>query len=187
MDGQSENESSPYFNFAGHAQYLRACLFRGIPSAMAGLDSNRLTLAYFCTSGLDLMGELTDEERRKVLEWVKKQQVLGSTVGGFRGSPFFVVGSDEACWSDGVGAACRTWDRSHIAMTYTALALHLICQGSLDGVDRRGVAELVREVQKKDGSVKAHQGDCESDVRFLFSAAACVSSFQDVQTQYMRS
>lgn len=143
----------PSFEYTRHVAYLRACLCRHLPSSMAGLDSNRLTLAYFCCSGLDLLGELTEEEKLRTLTWVKKLEIVGRTTGGFRGSPFFICSGGECC--NGVQESQdlgMTWDKSHIAMTYTALGLCLICQGNLDGINKAGVSALVRDLQK----VKTH-------------------------------
>ncbi len=143
----------PPFEYAKHTAYLRACLCQGVPTSMAGLDSNRLTLAYFCCSGLDLLGELTDEERMRTLAWVKKLEVVGRPVGGFRGSTFFVHWGGTCCCPDAAEPSNSRqdetdWDRSHIAMTYTALGLCLICQGSLDGINKAGVSALVGELQQ---------------------------------------
>lgn len=67
----------------------------------------------------------TPRNRQSVAQWVlllQKDSKGGTMAGGFRGSTFF-VGKEECCGGD-----CGGWDRSHVAMTYTAISLLLICQ-----------------------------------------------------------
>jgi geranylgeranyl transferase type-1 subunit beta len=50
------------------------------------LMRNRMTLACFCLSGLDLLGaietDLTAEERQQYIEWIYAQQVHPSQIKG---------------------------------------------------------------------------------------------------------
>ena len=48
------------------------------PGAYKGLDSNRLTLAYFVISGLDQLESLEKIDAVKAIEWVYAQQVVPS-------------------------------------------------------------------------------------------------------------
>ena len=40
-----------------HVKYFQKCL-QCLPGPYSSLDTNRLTVAYFCTSALDLLGAL---------------------------------------------------------------------------------------------------------------------------------
>jgi geranylgeranyl transferase type-1 subunit beta len=143
-------------NFSAQAQYFRACLLRGLSENYSGLDSNRMTLAYFCVSGLDLLGELRPSECLKVIVWVKAQ--MNEKSGGFRGSPFFnSVGDRDLCW-----------DVGHIAMTYTGLAMLAICGEDLRRIDRSPIISFVKSLQTENGGFRCHSMEEETDLRFLF-------------------
>lgn len=60
-----------------HVQYFLRCL-RALPSQAQEHDTNRITIAYFCLSGLDLLGALlektTEEQRQGWTEWIWRLQ-----------------------------------------------------------------------------------------------------------------
>ena len=155
---------------------LTVALCAGLPRELEGADANRCTLAYFCVSGLDLLGQLTEGEKARTAQWVRRLAIpsaaLDAAPGGFRGSTFFA----------GEGGA---WDLGHLAMTYSALAILRICMQPstpdggavrevvevVEAVDIVGVRRLVASLQDDDGSFRAHAGG-ERDLRFLFCACA---------------
>lgn len=121
-------------------------------------DTNRMTLAYFCVSGLDVLGALhtaLDAARRKsIIEWVYAQQVLPDEDGkvercGFRGCPDLGVPFDahgkRGAWSD------FPYDTANLAMTYTALAILRILGDDLSRVDSASVIAALRHMQQEDG------------------------------------
>jgi len=146
------------------------------------LDPNRLTLAYFCTAGLELLGVLTPEEKARCVEWVYGLQLPASESGetrpgGFRGGPFFGGPFDSE--SVPVPDGPHQHDLGHIAMTYTALALLDMCGDDLRRLHRKPILALVKALQQPDGSYRCHVGACESDMRFLFCAAAVCYMLDD--------
>ena len=52
----------PTIDIQRHIRYFLYCL-RTLPTPYTSLDTNRLTVAYFCVSGLDLLGALDKVER----------------------------------------------------------------------------------------------------------------------------
>jgi geranylgeranyl transferase type-1 subunit beta len=80
-----------------HTKYFSRCLFL-LPAQATSYDGNRLSIVYFCLSGLDLLGTLdqfikTDEQRKEYIEWIYKQVVESGE--GFRGSPTFKLCGHE--------------------------------------------------------------------------------------------
>lgn len=76
---------------AKHTKYFSRCLFL-LPAQATSYDGNRLSIVYFCLSGLDLLGTLdqfvkTEEQRKEYIEWLYEQVVESGE--GFRGSPTF--------------------------------------------------------------------------------------------------
>jgi len=96
------------FALGAHAQYFRVFLDRPLPEQMQGMDSNRLTVAYFAAAGLELLGELgvnggglSATEKNRIIAWVVSLQIVprrSGASGGFRGAPFFTGSSGgEPC------------------------------------------------------------------------------------------
>jgi len=50
-------EDAPSLLLKHHVAYLMAVIRKGLPPAMEGLDSNRLTMLHFAVAGLDLLGQ----------------------------------------------------------------------------------------------------------------------------------
>ena len=120
---------------AAHAKYFLRCL-ELLPAPYASLDTNRLTVAYFCVSGLDVLGAVERVDAARIIEWVYSLQVLppadgaeGAAPGrsaGFRGGAFL-----GGPYSGGGGASSSAYDEGHLAMTYTALAVLVIPKDDL--------------------------------------------------------
>ena len=84
-------------DLAAHAKYFLRCL-ELLPAPYASLDTNRLTVAYFCVSGLDVLGCLERVDAPRIIAWIYSLQVLPSSdsaegaapgrSAGFRGGSF---------------------------------------------------------------------------------------------------
>ncbi|KAJ3399349.1 Geranylgeranyl transferase type-1 subunit beta [Chytriomyces hyalinus] len=122
-----------------------------LPSHLTEYDTSRMAMAFYALSGLDICGaadsDFVRKNRRDWIDWVYAQQVLPS-------------------W--------EKWchDTSHVAMTYTALALLVILGDDLSRVNRVAIVNWLKHSQTKLGSFVASQDNSESDMRFLFSACS---------------
>jgi geranylgeranyl transferase type-1 subunit beta len=77
-----------------HIKYLLHCLDI-LPQPYTSLDTSRLSVAYFCVSGLDVLGALARVDSKRVVDWIYSLQVLpppegadglsAERCGGFRG------------------------------------------------------------------------------------------------------
>ena len=163
-----------------HVRYFTKCL-EELPSPYTSLDTNRLTVAYFCVSGLDMLRALHKVDRPALVRWVYAQQLVpsadggdsGGWAGGFRGAgyvgaPFIEGGAPPTC----------SLDTGHIAHTYTALALLVMLGDDLRGVHCEATLRHVRRLQSADGSFRAYEGG-EADMRFVFCAAAICTLLRD--------
>ena len=149
-----------------------------LPAPYASLDTNRLSLAYFCVVGLDALGQLSSINAERVRRWVYSLQLVPPVddhhlppqrAGGFRGSAFLGAPHMPAG-----SPSTSEYDGAHLAMTYTALAVLLTLGDDLTGVDSERVLAFVASLQQDDGCFCAYLGG-ESDMRFLFCAAAVVT------------
>jgi geranylgeranyl transferase type-1 subunit beta len=159
-----------------HIRYFLA-LLKQLPGAYASLDTSRMTVAYFCISGLDILGALDMVDSSPIIDWVYAQQLRGNGeepfAGGFRGGGF--LGSP---FSPSGSPATSAYDAAHIAMTYTALSILTILGDDLSRVDRDATLRHVRALQESDGSFCTCAGG-ESDMRFVYCAAAICTFLRD--------
>lgn len=81
------------FSLEKHVKYFQYHL-QCVPAPYISLDSSRLTILYFCLSGLDILNklELTEFQRESICSFVYSLQVVPDNQDvsrcGFRGSPF---------------------------------------------------------------------------------------------------
>lgn len=70
---EAATQSQP-FDLKSHVKYFMKCL-DVLPAPYSSLDTNRLTVAYFCVSGLDMLGAVDKVEKHRVIEWIYSMQV----------------------------------------------------------------------------------------------------------------
>ncbi|KAL1408754.1 geranylgeranyl transferase type-1 subunit beta [Vanrija albida] len=143
------------FKRNAHASYFTRCL-RAMPSQAQEQDSNRVTLAFFCLSGLALIGKLdpSAEDRDAWIEWLWTLQAPG---GGFRGS------TGEPASAPG-----------NLPSTYTALACLALLRAPLDRLDRKALRSFLAACQAEDGSFSPTpdtQGLFQNDMRMAYTAS----------------
>jgi len=167
-----------------HAKFFQRTL-AVLPSSLASFDTQRVTVAYFAISGLDLLDRLDmlEDQKASMVNWLYnclispppgQEQVVGEDVlskCGFRGSTALKLSSNPL--------PSHPYDHGHIAMTYTALASLLVLGDDLARLDRRAIIAGVRALQLPDGSYKAALEGGENDMRFLYCAAAICSMLGD--------
>lgn len=167
------------FHLSRHVKYFLHCLHGVLPTPYTSLDTNRLTVAYFCVAALDLLGAIDKVNRPALIEWIYSQQLRkpegapSDWRGGWRGAHLYGGPFD----ADGLPAS-SAYDSGHIAMTYTAIALLHMLGDDLSRVDRSATLRHVRSLQQADGSFRAFEGG-ESDMRFVYCAAAICAMLRD--------
>ena len=155
-----------------HIKYWLRCLKTYLPNAYTSNDSNRMTLAFFTVSALDLLGVLhektTSSERRDFVDWIYLCQ---HPSGGFRG----FTGTKFGCGArrDETGR----WDPANLAGTFFALMALAVLGDDLTRVGRRECLIWLTKLQCDDGSFGEMLGEGATieggqDVRFCYLAAA---------------
>lgn len=152
MYEQSSNQQSSEsviatLNKAKHIRYWLRCLKTHLPNVYTGNDSQRMTLAFFTLSALDILGELhtstTDLDRQAYVNWVYRCQ---HPSGGFKG----FTGADGGVeMRDGSG---MQWDPANLAATFFALAILMVLGDSMEKVERKKCLEWLKSLQRPDGS-----------------------------------
>ncbi|XP_037081061.1 geranylgeranyl transferase type-1 subunit beta-like [Pollicipes pollicipes] len=157
-----------------HAKYFKFCL-DAIPGDFTSLDTSRMTLLFYAVSGLDLLDRLDlIRDKQNIIDWIYRQQITSEACdgdlsrAGFRGSPTAFTGRPP-----------NQWDCSHVTMTYTALATLLVLGDELADVDRPALLAGLRALQLPDGSFLSSLHGGESDMRFVYCAAAVCHMLDD--------
>ena len=161
---------APSFNKAKHIKYWLRCLKTLLPTAYTSNDTQRMTLAFFTLSALDLLDALYDhttiEERQGYVDWIYRCQHADGGFKGFTGG----AGGEDA---PGEGAC---WDPANLAATFFALAALMILGDGMERVSKRRCLDWVRRLQRHDGSFGEAIGrngviEGGEDVRYCYLAA----------------
>ncbi|KZF24611.1 geranylgeranyl transferase type I beta subunit [Xylona heveae TC161] len=154
-----------------HVKYWLRCLKTFLPSAYTSMDTNRMTLAFFIVSALDLLSALDSsvsaDERSDYIRWIYKCQHPSGGFRGFSGTNLGAATTEEN----------RHWDTASVAATYSALATLIILGDDLKQVRRKETLAWLKRMQRDDGSfgeVMTEGGRIEGgrDSRFCQFAAA---------------
>lgn len=167
--GSSALESE--FNYARQIKYWRRNLKTYLPHFYTGNDANRMTLALFTVSALDILGDLNGalsaEERQGYIDWVYSCQL---PEGGFRpwpGSAFGERRNDEN----------KIWDPAHVPGTFFALLTLVVLGDDLEKVKRREILQWLIKMQRPEGGFGETLGVYDyvhggNDSRFGYMATA---------------
>ncbi|RHZ62655.1 non-specific serine/threonine protein kinase [Aspergillus thermomutatus] len=159
------------FNKERHIKYYLRCLKTFLPHQYTSNDSNRMLLAFFTISGLDILGVLdsktTAEERKGYIDWLYHCQAPSGGFRGFTGTDF---GIDKRTPEN------EAWDPANVPATFFALVLLLILGDDLSRVKRVECLEWLPKLQREDGSFGEVLGPGEEvkggrDLRFCCCAA----------------
>ena len=169
----SSNTAPEHSAFAQdrHVKYWLRCLKTFLPHLYTSNDSNRMTLALFTLSALDLLGALHDHttasERSDYADWIYRCQHPSGGFRGFTGTNFGDANRD---------VENEQWDPANLAGTFFALSGLAVLGDSMERVRRKECLEWLVKLQWDDGSfgeVLGKTGKIEGnqDVRYCFLAA----------------
>jgi len=138
--------SNPELDVPKHTKYFLRTLKTYLPTAYQSNDSNRMSLAFFTLSGLDLLGTLrqntTDEQRKDYIDWIYANQ---HPRGGFRAFP-------GATFGHATTEENEHWDPANLPATFFALCSLLILEDDLSRIKRRECLQWLTRLQRPDGS-----------------------------------
>ncbi|KAG0042437.1 Geranylgeranyl transferase type-1 subunit beta [Gryganskiella cystojenkinii] len=178
------------FSREKHIQYFKRTL-QMMPQPYTSMDTHRMMLGMFALSGLELLGVLeetvSEADRKAWIEWVYSQQRVPSdedtgdlkneALYGFGGGPFSGLAfqkSNEMRTNRGCECDERSTvhDTAHVTMTYTALMTLVLLGDDLSRVAKEPILRSLRRLQGEDGCFIPCVTDQQSDLRFVYSAAA---------------
>ncbi|KAI9848709.1 MAG: hypothetical protein M1837_006796 [Sclerophora amabilis] len=162
---------TPKLHKERHIRYWLRCLKTLLPTEYTSNDSNRMLLAFFIVSALDLLSALnshtTRDERSSYIDWIYRCQ---HPQGGFRGFPATDFGPDLSSLEN------AHWDPANLPATYLALLNLVLLGDDLGRVRRRDCLRWLQRLQRDDGSFGEGLGEGGrveggSDTRFCHVAA----------------
>jgi geranylgeranyl transferase type-1 subunit beta len=154
-----------------HIKYWLRCAKTFLPEAYTSNDSNRMTLAFFTVSALDLLdlldSKIDGKERDSWVNWIYSCQLDS---GGFRGFTGAKFGDDVRTEEN------QHWDPANVPATFFALVTLIVLGDDLSRVGRRECLAWLPRVQRQNGSFGETLGEDESieggsDLRFCCCAA----------------
>ncbi|KAF8501954.1 terpenoid cyclases/protein prenyltransferase alpha-alpha toroid [Hysterangium stoloniferum] len=178
---------STVFAKEAHAGHLIRCI-TGLPGSKADLDTSRLGIAYYCLSGLDLLGVLDgnkkvkEADRREWRDWIWSLSVQRGEMFGWRSGTSLASEVENKFSCDTEETSARRYDPPHLIMTYTALLSLTILRDDFMQLDRIGLKIFLQSTQHPDGSfspLPLGTVASESDLRLTFCVFAICSMLDD--------
>lgn len=162
-----------------HVKSLLSMLEK-LPSDYQGQDSHRLTLAYFVVSALDILNALDQVDAKWIMDWVYHLQVLPSDEAEDKHGFFYgFQGSSSVHLSKHARVKFNNGGIGHLASTYSALALLKIMGDDFTRIDCKRISRTMKNLQQPDGSFTSLHTGAETDLRFVFCAAAICFMLND--------
>uniref|UniRef100_A0A5B6ZQT8 Geranylgeranyl transferase type-1 subunit beta n=1 Tax=Davidia involucrata TaxID=16924 RepID=A0A5B6ZQT8_DAVIN len=165
------SNSLSFFDKDRHIRFLEM-MYQLLPSDYQGQEINRLTLAYFAISGLDVLGALDRVDKERVISWVLSLQAHPKNEAELNNGQFYGFhGSRSSQFQPNYNGV---WipNGSHLASTYCALAILKTFGYDLSLIDSQSILKSMKNLQQPDGSFMPIHTGAEKDLRFVFCAAA---------------
>ncbi|KAI9695761.1 MAG: hypothetical protein M1820_008433 [Bogoriella megaspora] len=129
-----------------HVKYWLRCLKSPLPHHYISSDSNRMSIAFFIYSALDLLGALESSvsasERQDHIDWIYHCQLPEGAFRAFPGSDFGKLRNDQN----------KKWDPPNLPATFFALQTLAVLKDDLRRLNTRGILEWLPKLQRDDGS-----------------------------------
>ncbi|KFK36845.1 hypothetical protein AALP_AA4G179300 [Arabis alpina] len=176
-ESPSPSQSSPRppissnFEKDRHLLYLEM-MYELLPCHYQSQEINRLTLAHFIISGLYFISARDRVDKDVVANWVLSFQDLPSHRGALQNGEFYgFFGSRSSQFPQDEDEGL-THNGSHLASTYCALAILKVIGHDLSTIDSESLLLSMRNLQQNDGSFMPIHTGGETDLRFVYCAAA---------------
>ncbi|KAF4363403.1 hypothetical protein F8388_016531 [Cannabis sativa] len=180
MESSSEKDpmesvlSSSSFEKDRHVKFLQM-MYQVLPYNYQTHEINRLTLAYFVISGLDLLASLHFIDKDAVAEWVLSFQAHPSDEAQLNNGQFYGFSGSRTSQFPPDDNGVLVHNGSHLASTYCALAILKIIGYNFSKIDSVTILTSMKNLQQPDGSFMPIHTGAERDLRFIYCAAAICS------------
>ncbi|EEC69953.1 very-long-chain (3R)-3-hydroxyacyl-CoA dehydratase PASTICCINO 2B [Oryza sativa Japonica Group] len=168
----------PEFARERHVLFLEA-MASELPADYASQEVNHLTLAYFAVAGLSLLRELDSVNKDQIAKWILSFQVHPKTDNELDNGQFYGFCGSRTTQFPSTNMKDPCHNGSHLASTYSALAILKIVGYDLANIDNKVLLSSMRNLQQPDGSFMPTHIGAETDLRFVYCAAAICSMLKD--------
>ncbi|XP_050210887.1 geranylgeranyl transferase type-1 subunit beta [Mercurialis annua] len=180
-DGEEQPTSSPsssIFNRDSHVAYLEM-MYEMLPHYYQSQEINRLTLAYFTISGLHILNALDRVDKDAVINWVLSFQAHPEDANQLSNGQFYGFQGSRSSQFPSTRNGVSIHNHSHLASSYCAIAILKIVGYDLSNLDPKSILISMRNLQQPDGSFLPIHIGAETDLRFIYCAAAISSMLED--------
>ncbi|XP_020264057.1 geranylgeranyl transferase type-1 subunit beta isoform X2 [Asparagus officinalis] len=162
------------FDKERHVFFLQVML-DSLPAEYETQEINTLTLAYFAVSALKILDALDLVDKVQIVNWVLSFQAHPKDESELKNGMFYGFhGSKSSQYSD-ADSKVSGHNGSHLASTYCALGLLKILGYDFSRIDSESILISMRNLQQSDGSFMPTHIGAETDLRFVYCAAAICS------------
>ncbi|GFP96746.1 geranylgeranyl transferase type-1 subunit beta [Phtheirospermum japonicum] len=154
-------------------------MYQLMPSAYQGQEINRLTLAYFVVSGLDILSALDRIDKEAVINWVLSLQAHPKSETTLENGQFYGFHGSRSSQFRSNDNGAEILNGSHLASTYCALAILKTVGYDLSLLDTELLVKSMKNLQQPDGCFMPIHTGGETDLRFVFCAAAICSMLKN--------
>ncbi|KAH6802926.1 Prenyltransferase family protein [Perilla frutescens var. frutescens] len=161
-----------------HILYLEM-MYQLLPPPYQGQEINRLTLAYFVVSGLDILDALDRIDKDAVINWVLSLQAQPKNDRTFENGQFYGFHGSRSSQFQSNNNGAANLNGSHLASTYCALAILKTVGYDLSLIDSELLLKSMKTLQQPDGCFMPIHTGGETDLRFVFCAAAICSMLKN--------
>ncbi|KAK1571309.1 hypothetical protein Q3G72_014937 [Acer saccharum] len=170
-EGEQTTSSSSYFERERHVSFLEM-MYHMLPSYLQSQEINRLTLAHFAISGLHLLGALDRVDKDAVSNWVLSFQARPRDEADLNNGEFYGFHGSRSSQFPPDDNGVLVHNGGHLASTYCALAILKAVGYNFANIDRESILTSMRNLQQHDGSFMPVHSGAETDLRFIYCAAA---------------
>jgi len=173
-----DSYSKPEFDKDRHVTFLQM-MYQLLPWQYQSQEINRLTLAYFVISGLDLLSSIDRVDKDAVSSWVLSFQAHPKSEDEPNDGQFYGFHGSRTSQFPGESRGVMSHNGSHLASTYCALSILKIVGYNLSSIDSEMMLTSMRNLQQPDGSFMPIHIGAETDLRFMYCAAAICFMLED--------
>ncbi|KAE7996802.1 hypothetical protein FH972_001493 [Carpinus fangiana] len=169
---------SSVFERDRHVVYMEM-MYQLLPSPYGTQEINRLTLAYFVISGLHLLSAIDRVDKEAVASWVLSLQAHPTNKAELNDGKFYGFHGSRTSQFPPDNNGVLRHNNSHLASTYCALAILKIVGYDFSSIDSETILTSMRNLQQPDGSFMPIRTGAETDLRFVYCAAAICFMLED--------
>nr|AAP50511.1 geranylgeranyltransferase type I beta subunit [Catharanthus roseus] len=165
-----------FFDRDRHVQFLEM-MYDLLPSRYQSQEINHITLAHFAIVGLDILGALDRIDKQEVINWVLSLQAHPKNADELDNGQFYGFHGSRSSQFQSNDEGDTVPNVSHLASSYCALTILRTVGYDFSLLNSKLILESMKNLQQQDGSFMPIHSGAETDLRFVYCAAAICFMF----------